>query len=774
MLYGLVIFLSAFLLFQVQLIVAKHLLPWFGGTPAVWTTSQMFFQVLLLGGYTYAHVLSQVRPSLQRRVHVTLLSAAAAVLVGFAMSGFDPLLAPATMKPAPGDNPVALLLTILTATIGLPFFAVSTTGPLLQGWHSRTSSGSLTRTYRLYALSNAGSLLGLVSYPLAVERLLDLPQQAWVWATLFLVFAASCSIVARRVTRLSTAPVPVEGDLNDVESSFAQAQIVHAGPSRIALWLLLSFSGSVVFLATTSQLSQNVAAVPLLWALPLAIFLLTFIICFDRPHWYSRRLIAPAAALAGIVALPTIITNFPVPLQVVAYGACVFSFCMLCHGELVRLRPGAQQLTLFYLIVAVGGALGGTFAGIVAPMVFTDTWEFQIGIISAWIVTAAAWWFDRTSPFHTGDRWMFAAIVAFGSLFAIRYIVERAVAAQIPWPWMHGWPATLAATAIVSLGCCLVVWRRPVAQISYWPRAFVVLAILSTIGLFAERLSANRRDTIHAVRNFYGVVRVLSRETDDGYLRQLVHGNTNHGMQVNTSRYRRTPTAYYTPSTGIAIAATQLLRSDPISAREQHGGIHIGVVGMGVGTISALARPGDRVRYYEINPEVIRLTQGAQPLFTFVRDSAATNLQVLEGDARLVLERELADGEPQQFDLLVMDAFSSDSIPVHLVTLEAFRVYNEHLRSDRSILAVNVSNRYLDIEPVVAANARALGLSGVRVDSNGEPPVPIQSSWILLARDPQVLAARSLSLPIRSRALGEVVVSFTDSYSNILRVVRSP
>ena len=768
MMFAFVVFLSAFLLFQVQLIVAKHLLPWFGGTPAVWTTSQMFFQLLLLGGYTYAHLLTSIRARWRQfQIHLAVLVAAILALFVLPVWGADPLLAPSWLKPEGTENPVLLLLLSLMVSVGLPFFAVSTTGPLLQQWHSRQSA-SLSRTYRLYALSNAGSFLGLLSYPFGVERALDLPQQGWLWAALFVVFAIGCGVVAWRAAYRGAPVEEAQRGLGEVTAAADGAES-QAGAFRVGSWLLLSFMGSVMFLATTNQLSQDVAAVPFLWALPLTIYLLTFIICFDRPDWYSRRWGMIAAAVSSIAILPSMTRELGVPLQVCGYGAFLFSVCMLYHGELVRLRPGPRQLTLFYLIIAFGGAVGGTFVSIAAPLWFPDLWEFRAAIVVGWIVIGLAWWADRTSPFHTGERWLFSSLVTIGSWLAIRYLLERTRFGRVDWIAEHGWTLTFVGAAAIATCVCAAVWRSRLARSSLWPQLLILLLLLSSSFLLLQRVEQTRNGLLFAARNFYGVIRVTSEEVPSGEMRQLFHGTTTHGVQANVPGLRSKPTAYYSPSSGIAVAAT-MLTGGRDNGSDGPEGLHFGIVGMGIGTMSAFARAGDRVRYYEINPKVIDVAEGSRPYFTFVKDSRAEVTTVL-GDARLSLERELAETGSQRFDLLVMDAFSGDSVPMHLITEEAFRVYAAHLKRDESILAVNVSNRYLDLEPVVTANAQAFGFYAVRLDTKGDPPVVLASSWILLTRNLQVVTDSAI-LSAGGRPLGGRVVRFTDKYSNLFRVLK--
>lgn len=764
MFFAFVVFLSALLLFQVQLMVAKHLLPWFGGTPAVWTTSQMFFQVLLVLGYAYAHLLSGSRPRLQHRVHVALLTTASASLFVTAVLGGVPVLAPESLRPTGAEQPVLLLILALASTVGLPFFALSTTGPLLQRWHSRQTV-ALDKTYRLYALSNVGSFLGLLSYPLWVERLLTLPQQAWMWAILFVVFAAGCAAIALRMARLPDAP-PVEA-----APAFAAGDA--GAPTRslradMSIWVLLSFIGSVTFLSTTNRLTHDVAAVPFLWALPLALYLLTFIISFDRPHWYSRRWGAVAAAASGIAVLPTVTGAIPAPLQVMHYCAFLFAFCMLCHGEVVRHRPPARHLTLFYLLIALGGALGGIFVSIGAPLLFQDYWEFPLVLPLGWLAVAVAWALDRTSPSHTGDRWLFACLVGLVALIAIRAGFELTSLGRVPWVRAYHWPLTVLAVAVCTFAVTTALWRSRVAQAALWPRALILLLAAGFSLSLLQAMSLAREGVVYAARNFYGVVRVLAREADAADIRVLMHGSIMHGAEVRVLGRRTPPTAYYSPSTGIAFASSGVRRSGDGAPDAAGGAKHFGVVGMGVGTMTGFAEPGDRVTYYEINPEVVHIATG--PHFTYM-DASGVDIRTVLGDARLSLERELREGAAEPFDLLAIDAFSSDAVPVHLLTAEAFDLYEARLRDDEAILAVNVTNTYIDLEPVVAAHARRLGLSAVRVNSDGEPPIPTKSGWILLRRrtgllDHPGLAGRNAS------PLGDAEVHFTDQYSNLVSVLK--
>jgi len=768
------IFLSAFLLFQVQLIVAKHLLPWFGGAPAVWTTCQFFFQAVLLGGYGYAHLLSRTGDARrQRRIHLGLLLAGLlAVVIVAAISGY-PVLAPESLKPKGTEPPGPLLLTILLATVGLPFLVLSATSPLLQSWHSRTAP-SLDRTYRLYAVSNAGSLAGLLSYPFGVEWLLDLSGQAWLWGLLFLLFVALCAAVTWNATRFPaaatatpTAPAPQPAPRSESPAASAPH------PHRAWLWLALPLLSSGLLLATTNQLCEQVATVPFLWVLPLTLYLATFIVAFDRPRFYSPRWALPAAAgtTLGILLVAHYPLEFRIPPQIAAYSLMLACACLVCHGELARLRPEAAKLTQYYLLIALGGVLGALFVSVVTPVVFSDVWEFYVLLLAAWLVWSWAWWSDQSSPWHHADRRAFATLAAIGGIFLLYHVMAWTPLAHYAWSLRKLAFVLAVSGSVFAAGAGWGAWRWPAVRSRVWVRAMAGLAVGLTSYAFYLRVQKNRANTLVVARNFFAVVRVEETRSAIGlpFVRALHHGNVLHGFQLLAAHEQRTPTSYFSASSGVGRAVRSLSADDAAGTSGAARPRHWGIVGMGAGTLAAYARPGDRVRLYEINPLVIGFSEGEKPYFTFARECAGRVTTVL-GDGRLALERELAQAG-EGFDLLAMDAFSGDAVPVHLITEEAFRLYAAHLRDGHSILAVNITNRFLDLEPVIAANARQLGFHAVRLKTKGDAPLPQMSDWILLSRD-----ARVLEHPIIAEghpaALGERQVHFTDRYSNLFRILK--
>lgn len=662
--------LSAFLLFLVQPLISKAILPWFGGGPGVWTTAMLFFQIVLLAGYAYAHALSA-----RLSVRVQILAHCAVLLVSLL---WLPIALNAGWKPTAATDPVIRILALLAMSVGLPYFVLSTTGPLLQRWFGMHFPGRVP--YWLYALSNAGSLSALLLYPTVFETRFDVAAQASGWSWAFGAFA--CGIVACAAALYShppASPAPVASD--------AEPTVPTAGSGKRAQWFLLSLVPSWMLLAITNQLCIDVASVPFLWIAPLTIYLLSFIICFGSPRAYHRGAFAAlwliaTAALCGQLIDPTEGALMrQVAIYLGAFGACA----MLCHGELARRRPGLELLTSYYLWISIGGAAGGLLVGVVAPHIFADYYELHLGVIACYALVLVLLVAERTSP---GVR-MPMLLTALG----------------------------LGAN-ILGLGAAV------------------------SLSQGADQISGR---TITQVRNFYGVLRVAETEG----ARILTHGRIWHGIQRTEPDRRREATLYYGSDSGIARTL------DEVNLRREER--RIGVVGLGIGTLARFAQPGDVYRFYEIDPNVIDL---AQKHFTFLSDSAG-RVELVEGDARLSLERE----SPQRFDVLVVDAFSSDSIPVHLLTREAFSIYRKHLRRD-GVLAVHVSNRYLDLVPIALGSAQATALTArvVRVEADFEKLIS-PSTWVLSASDPSRLTFGSEETSVKRRL-------WTDARSSLFDVLR--
>jgi hypothetical protein len=676
LLYALTILVSAFLLFQVQPIIARTILPWFGGSSAVWTACLLFFQSVLLLGYLYAHWLyRRLRSRLQALVHILLLVASVAAL---------PISPAASWKPAASEDPTFQILLLLAATVGLPYFLLSTTGPLLQAWYARRFKGAIP--YRLYALSNAGSMFALVSYPVLFEPLLGTRSQAVSWSWAYGAFILLCGVTAFSVRNAYNAPVAEDTDAE------------RPSKSTYLFWIGLPACASVLLLAITNYLSQNIAAIPFLWILPLSLYLLSFILCFEGTRWYRRNLFLGLFAVAGAglaYALGPDSQNGAIKVMIPFFAACLFIFCMVCHGELVRLKPHPSRLTTFYVMIALGGALGGVFVALIAPRMFSGFYELPLGLAACMVLV---------------------------------FMVLRAdPQSGLAGPWLR--PAPLGA-------------------------AVLTLAIAGYAGFLIQQRG---RDVRVLVRNFYGGLKVVDATADDDDsqpIRRLTHGTITHGEQYLDPRFQGRPTTYYGPNTGVGRAIRQLQQSGPM---------RVGVIGLGTGTLAAYGRPGDYYRIYDINPLVLRI---ATTQFTFLKNCKA-RVEVTLGDARLSLERE----PPQHFDILAVDAFSSDAIPVHLLTREAFVLYFQHLKAN-GVLAVHVSNKHLDLRPVVKMAAESLHKEARVIDTEDEANDVFGATWVLVTADRDFFDKPLLRGAAEPLGPGPHVRLWTDDYSNLFSILK--
>ena len=685
--FALTILLSAFLLFQVQPLVSKAILPWFGGCPAVWTTCMLFFQTLLFGGYLYAHLLQRrLAPRNQVAVHLVLVVVALAVL---------PIIPGPGQRPVDSSNPTGRILLLLAATVGLPYFVLSATSPLVQAWFGHRCPGR--SPYRLYALSNFGSLAALLSYPLFFEPTFDLPKQSTLWSGAFLIYGALCVASLTCLWHLRNWQWLATDSLspgNDSNASSAPGSDPSAPTWRDrAGWLLLPACASLMLLAATNHVCQDVAVVPLLWVMPLALYLLSFIICFDHARWYVRPVWAGAAvvALVGAAANDSQHASTPLNLlqELLLYFAMLFFACMVCHGELARRKPNPRYLTEFYLLIAAGGALGGLFVAVVAPLVFSSYLEWPIGMA-------------------------LSGVLALGLLNPVR---------------LRGRTQLVRYLAMVLVvGTALSCW-------AYW------------------RFKPSR--TVDQARNFFGVIAVQEYYPSDPTKHQflLVHGRITHGCQFTDPVKRRWPTSYYGEESGVGQAIRYFQRS---------GGVRVGAIGLGTGTLAAYAKPGDVFRFYEINPEVLRM---ARQHFHYLGDCRG-RWDVVLGDARLSLEAE----SPQRFQLLVLDAFSGDAIPTHLLTGEAFDVYQRHL-APGGVIAVHVSNKYLRLVPVVRRLADHGDMKTTRICAKGDEQRLLNGNeWVLVTRNGAFLRAHPCK-PSFSAEDDQIVPLWTDQYSNLFQIL---
>lgn len=672
------VFLGAFLLFQVQPIVAKAILPWFGGAPAVWTTCMLFFQSLLLAGYAYAHgSAGLLRPRGQAILHVLLLGAALFAL---------PISPERQGAPAGSEPPVGAILGLLGRAVAVPYFLLAASSPLLQAWSAASRGGS---PYRLYALSNFGSMLGLLSYPVAIEPWLTTRQQEQAWSIGFGVFAL---LLAASVRPLFGVP----------PGGAARAPEADGPPptmGRRLLWLALPACASTLLLAVTNQVCQEVAVVPFLWILPLGLYLLSFILPFESDRWYSRSWGIPVLVLVLIVLTsaaamgPRVGILYGVPV----YAAGLFMCCLFCHGELAARRPSPRHLTSYYLLISLGGVLGGVFVSLLAPFLFRGFDEIYVGLIACGALAAGFSWTD---------------------------------------------PAGIIAG------------RRMTSPMQLWLAGVVGVIVV----VFGMRLAQRGRPGLREFRNFYGILRVADLPDPDGAgtIRFLTHGGTRHGQQFMDPGRRRIPTTYFARSSGIGILLDELAEAPPR---------RMGIIGLGAGILAAYGRPNDRIRFYEINPQVIEV---ARRDFTFLSDSRAA-IEVVRGDARLSLERETS--EPP-YDVFVVDAFSSDAIPVHLLTEEAFRLYARRL-TPGGVLALHVSTRHLDLGPLVAALAASIGKSAWEIHTPEDVEHGIMDArWILVSSDRSILERPKIHAAGKPPAAGAAPPRlWTDDYSNLLRVL---
>jgi len=669
-LFASVVFLASFLLFLVEPIAARQLLPILGGSAAVWITCLVYFQIALLLGYLYAHWLAR-QPSFMVHLSLLLLAVAAAILS---------VLRSLRMENG-SAHPVLTVFSALSLSIGLPFLVLSSTSPLLQVWWSRAESGKIP--YRLYALSNIGSLLALALYPSVIEPRLTLHAQRITWCCGFAVFAILSTLLAvktRSATRSSTKAI-ADNDL----------RIPRSPRTHKLLWLLLPMGAAMQLSAVTSYLTANLAPIPLLWILPLAVYLLTLILAFQfrvRLPWsiLARVMVVMLAALA--YSLTKANGEWPLWLSLLFFLVELFFACLFCHSAATWLRPQrASEATLFYLLFAAGGALGSFLIGIAAPLVF----HFNLDL-----------------------------------------------------------PLTFLVTALLALA---VNWSGPWSQRLLWGVASAAMLVL----VFMVR-HAYKHDTIVAVRNFYASLRVT--EDPSSYpgatVRTLMNGSIRHGTQVfGSDQLRHTPTTYYTSDSGVGLALRFCCAG---RAR------NIGVIGLGAGTLAAYGRPGDRIRFYDINPAVTTI---AQNTFTYIRDSAA-QVQIAEGDARTSLARE----SPQNFDVLVVDAFSGDAIPIHLLTTEAMALYRRHL-TPHGILAFHISNRHVDLAPAIGLLAASAAMQARRVSTgSAQQPGELASTWILVTADPDFFAQPQLSAVARLPEPRPDLKVWTDDYSALLPLVR--
>jgi hypothetical protein len=692
LLFAINIFLSAFLLFQVELMMGKFVLPRYGGGPSVWTTALLVFQVLLLGGYAYAaRISARLSPKRQAKVHLWLIGICAVLLILQVLLWHVPLFPRVSWLSGGSDYPISQISALLLLGAGVPCVLLSAHSPLCQNW----LSSSQASPYRLYAVSNLGSLLGLISYPFLVERTLTLTSQAWVWSGLFalvLVLSAVCAFLRMRDALGSNSPGP-----RPTRKTANKAKVLVHEPRL--LWLALASCSSAMLLAMTNMICQQVAPIPLLWVLPLSLYLLSFVICFDHSRWYHRGIFALPYVVCGYLTLAALprYTEAPTVQLVTVLCVTLFVVCMICHGELARSKPPAEQLPSFYLTIAAGGALGSAFVALLAPRIFDRFWECYVALLGCGVLLVITVLRDprswaRRTRYGVAIVMSLAVVLGLGAIYMTNFLLER-------------------------------------------EKQGVII--------------------VERTRNFFGVKTIAQEpETLD-----LIHGRTLHGMQSTVPAYRNLPLMYYSRFSGVGLLLNQFPRTP------DHPNLRVGVIGMGTGTLAAYGKAGDYYRFYEIDPAVIGFSSGNKPYFTFVQSSLA-KVDVVEGDARMRLQQELSRGEQGDFDVLVIDAFSGDSIPVHLLTREAMDLYLQRIREPKSVLAFHVSNSSLDLRPVLDSLARSHQLAAVEIHT----PVEVHPTWILLSRDPAALRAPNLVAEGKELKTSLKIAGWTDNYSSLYQL----
>ena len=677
--FAMMIFLGAFLLFQVQPLMGRFLLPWFGGSPEVWTTCMLFFQVFLLAGYAYAHLLIRIpQVKLQAVIHIGLLAGALFFL---------PILPKESLVPTVENSPVFEILLICSLTVGLPYLLLSATSPLTQAWFSRVFPKR--NPYRLYALSNAGSLLGLASFPFVFEPVFSRNQMVYLWSVVFAIFAVLCAgvVLLARGYRDEVQPPELIQEENDSTK---------LSVSTWWLWLVLPAVASVELLAVTNKITQDFAVVPFLWVLPLSLYLLSFIICFEHQRWYKRWLFVPLFILGIIGVIYARMAEqgeLNIRTLIGLHVFMLFSCCMVCHGELYHLRPAAKHLTTYYLMIAAGGALGGFFVAVICPLIFNTYIELYLGLLAGAMFLLLS---ERNIPLAQAKR--------------------RRI-----------WIGTLFLVGIAGI-------------------------------VFSGKRSTDNQVAIDNSRNFFGVLTIWEEASGDPEQHKLLmqHGTTFHGLQFQSPEKRDLPTAYYGPNSGIGL----LLRNMPKQEDRR-----IGIVGLGVGTIAIYGRESDTIRFYEINPEVERL---AKKYFSYLSDSKA-KIDVVLGDGRLSMEREPS----QQYDVLAIDAFSSDAVPVHLLTAEAIEIYLKHL-AEGGVLAFHISTQHLDLKSEVWTLAEHFGLESAWIEGSEDDEIGVLASdWILLSDNKDLLDSGPIRKETSSPGHHKKKVSlWTDDYINLVEIIK--
>jgi spermidine synthase len=679
------IFISAFLLFQIQPILAKMALPFFGGGAAIWTACMLFFQIFLLLGYLYSHCLTKLSNlNHQILIHSTLVGASLLFL---------PIVPFARDISFGWQAPQFEIIFSLFIGIGFPYFVLSSTAPLIQKWYSFIPENS--EPYRLYSLSNLGSLLALLSYPFLIEPNMPTDLQVITWSIGYGVFAALILLIGYQLYGrfLSSSKIIVDTDQRESVPNSAS----------VLLWLLFSAASVILMVSTTSAMTQNIPPTPFLWILPLCIYLLTYIICFNKNKWYARKycfILFSGCSIAAVLMF-FIGTQFNIFVQVAIYSSILFFACMLCHGELARLKPNNHKLTSFYLVMAVGGVIGSIFTSLVAEHIFTQYYEFPVGVAIVYLLFSCSLWKENINNKLS---------------------------------------------------------RKAKKQNSYFAVASIV-GMLAFSSYFLKLDNVYYKDDVYNSRNFYGTLSVKDFKEVEQPARMLFDGTTSHGTQSLSEASRDIPTSYYRFDTGVSLALQKFNVNQPKK---------VGVIGLGTGTLAAYGNSGDEYVFYELNPDV---ELAAKNYFSYLSTSKA-GVSIRIGDARVTLQSEFEKSGSREYHVLVVDAFSSDSIPVHLLTLEAFQLYWQHI-TEGGLLVLHISNNHLDLLPLVATLSKKVGKKMQHFYSASDDSNEHVAEWVVVTNNNKFYTNEEIANRATYFKLSnEQQVLWTDAYSNLLSVIK--
>tara|TARA_R110002153_G_scaffold25502_6_gene80783 strand:- start:9385 stop:11466 length:2082 start_codon:yes stop_codon:yes gene_type:complete len=688
--YFISVFISAFLVFQIQPIISKIILPWFGGGASVWTTCMLFFQFFLLVGYLYAYILTKIlRVKYQIAMHLACLLLSLFLL---------PINIADIQNIVISGSPTWAVLKVLFFSLGFPYLILSANTPLLQHWFTSETNGA--NPYRLYAISNVGAFLALISYPVVIEPFMPLDWQIKLWSTIYWLFVLMVGWIFYIVAKQNSH------DRLSIDEQLISSKIHF---SRLILWFMLSALGVILLVSTTNALTQNIPPVPFLWIVPLAIYLLTYVVAFSNIAIYVRNIWLPFFMLLSFVALLIYFIGgqFDIITQLLIYLLILLCGCMICHGELNSLKPKHGNTTLFYLMLSAGGVFGSFLVTFVAKSLFDEFLEFPLAIFGVLVLASASMWWNKQNRL-TEAKSSGASVVAKNQLSILTI-----------------------GTAVVAL-----VW----------------------LFAFGKLNNQYQQYDIAKARNFYGILSVKDISEGKVNERRLIDGTTSHGSQSLPLSKSTVPLSYYRPGTGVQLVIEELSNDRPLQ---------VGIIGLGVGALAAYGQLGDHYTFYELNPLVADF---ANRYFSYLGSTEA-DVDVRLGDARVTLQNELDLGDNNAFDLLIIDAFSGDLIPTHLMTQEAFLLYQQHIKA-QGVMALHISNRHLSLLPVIMNHSKSLNMQVMLFETPGDG-YEHDAQWVILTNNSLVTQSPKLMAMQTPIAKGQYQnVLWTDDYSSLLAILK--